>query len=97
VRLFETDIENLFAKVDAGEEVVIVNTPVKVGLQGKQLYMEAHTSLAEYANDEDNSLPGIIHLVMDNSKSKSILVDWQGVAFIAAERDGLPHDIGKQL
>jgi L,D-transpeptidase ErfK/SrfK len=45
VRMFPEDIEFLFGKIDVSTPVRIINEPVKMGWDGKQLVMEAHPIL----------------------------------------------------
>ena len=59
--------------------------------------MEAHPPLEESSNEQASSLPGAVNQIMELSKNQDTLVDWQAVAFIEKERDGLPHDIGVKI
>jgi L,D-transpeptidase ErfK/SrfK len=97
IRMFESDIKDFFPSIKGGIPVVIVNSPVKVGWQNDQLFMEAHQPLEEHSSASDASLPGIVHTISNYSKADSTLIDWQLVSYISEKRDGIPHDIGIKL
>lgn len=97
IRMYESDIKTFFPTITSGIPIVIVNSPVKVGWQKDKLYMESHIPLEEHGEAPDASLPGMVKMVSDASKDKPTLIDWQLVAFMAKERDGVPHQIGVRL
>lgn len=97
IRMYETDIKTFFPIVERGLPVVILNSPVKVAWQANHLYMEAYQPLEEHVDAYDANLPGMIHMVNEASKKHFTLVDWQEIAFINKERDGMPHDVGIQI
>jgi len=97
IRMYESDIETFFPTITKGIPVLIINQPVKVGWQDNALFMEAHEPLEEHRSDYDDSLPGMVHMITTLSKDDSTLIDWQQVAYIAKERDGIPHEIGEKL
>lgn len=94
IRMYESDIKDFFPMMNQGIPVAIINTPVKVGWQTDRLYLEAHKPLEEHGNAYDATLSGMVHLIVNASKDKPTLVDWQLVSYIARERDGLPHEVG---
>lgn len=97
IRMYKGDIEDFFSLVERGEPVAIINTPVKTGWQHDRLYIEAHEPLEEHGNAFDASLKGMVHQVTESTKHQPTLVNWQAIAFIAKERDGIPHDVGMRL
>lgn len=97
IRMYESDIEDFFPSVKSGIPVVILNSPIKIGWQQDQLYMEAHEPLEEHKNAYDASLPGTVHILNEMTKNQSVLVDWQAVAYITEETDGIPHQIGIRI
>ena len=52
MRMYNEDVEKLFARVEVGTPVYLVNQPVKLGWQGNALYMEVSQPL-----DEDAGIP----------------------------------------
>lgn len=94
IRMYESDIKEFFPSVASGIPVAIINSPVKLGWQQQSLMIEAHPPLEEHNQAIDATLPGMVRMISDTSKNQPVLVDWQAVAFIAKERDGVPHDVG---
>lgn len=94
VRMYESDIQDFFPSINPGIPVLIINSPVKVAWQKNRLLMEAHTPLEEHTAEYNATLPGTIAQINQLTKHQDTLVDWQAVAFIEKERDGLPHEIG---
>lgn len=97
IRMYQSDIEQLFPAIDKGISVVIINSPTKVAWQGKHLYMEAHTPLEESQQSVDGSLASTVRQIGKASMQHPVLIDWQAVAFIEEERDGMPHEIGMKI
>jgi L,D-transpeptidase ErfK/SrfK len=94
IRMYESDIEDFFPSVEKGIPVAIINKPIKIGWGSNKLYMEAHHPLEEHSDAYDVSLPGIVHTIVNTTKNRLTLIDWQQVSYIAKERDGIPHEIG---
>lgn len=97
IRMYEWDIKNFFPQVKGGTPVTIINSPIKVGWQHNQLYVEAHKPLEEHSSEYDASLPGMVHMLTNVSKENTTLIDWQLVSYIAEERDGVPHQVGMRI
>jgi L,D-transpeptidase ErfK/SrfK len=95
--MYEGDIQTFFPTIESGIPVAIINSPVKVGWQNDRLYMEAYDPLEEHGEAFNASLPGMVHVISERTKNSPTLVDWQAVAFIADERDGIPHEIGMRI
>lgn len=97
IRMYETDIKDFFPSITPGIPVVIINSPIKVAWQNNHLYMEAHQPLEEHNGAYDATLPGAVSQINSLTKNQDTLVDWQALAFIEKERDGLPHEVGVKL
>jgi L,D-transpeptidase ErfK/SrfK len=96
IRMNETDIKEFFPEVTPGTPVVILNMPDKVAWNGNQLYLEAHPPLEEHADSVD------IHQLFDtitNSINQHgvTLVNWQLVAYLTEQPDGIPHEVGVRV
>lgn len=97
IRMHETDVKELYALVNRGMPVYIVNAPVKTGWDGDHLYLEAHPSLEEFPTST-SSLAGMVSLVKNAAQQQpNVLVDWQMVSFLYEERDGMPHEVAMKL
>lgn len=100
IRMYPADIERLFHRVPIGSEVVVVNQPVKLGWRQDALYMEAHPSLkqADELEDEGKFEPDPLKpdpLVRKAAGARVNDVDWDMVADIMKHRTGLPVPIIK--
>jgi L,D-transpeptidase ErfK/SrfK len=96
IRMYESDIENFFPSITKGIQVAIINSPVKVGWQDDQLFIEAHEPLQEHPSS-DATVAGMTHLVANTASSPDILVDWQLISYLAENKDGVPHQVGVKL
>ena len=97
IRMYEADMTELFPSVQRGIPITIINKPVKVGWENDELFLEAHQPLEEHSGAADANLPGMVHVLSNQAKDQAVLIDWQMVAYIAKERDGLPHSVGVKL
>ncbi len=97
IRMYESDIKEFFPSVESGVPVVITNAPVKLGFDNELLFIEVHPPLVEHANEYNSSLPGIVHMIDNQVQDQPVLVNWQLVAYLAKERDGIPHEVGMPL
>lgn len=97
IRMFESDIQTFFPSIQGGIPVTIINAPIKLGWQDNKLYVETHRPLEEHANEADATLPGMVNMVNEATKDQATLVDWQALAYLAKERDGMPHEVGMKL
>lgn len=97
IRMFESDIKEFFPLMQKGIPVAIINKPVKVGWNNNRLFMEVHPVLQEHSGDYQANLLGMVDSAEKASKDSKVLIDWQGILFIARERDGVPHDVGVLL
>lgn len=96
IRMYESDIQDFFPSIKNGIPVAIINTPVKVGWQDTQLYIEAHDPLQEH-NNNDGTVSGMIHLVSNAAPGTGVLIDWQLLSYLADHKDGKPHEVGERI
>jgi L,D-transpeptidase ErfK/SrfK len=101
LRLYPEDIERLFAMVDVGTPVVVVDQPVKLGWVGKALYLEIHPD-QEQSLEVDfmggfspKPLPDLRPLIESFIDARDIEVDWALVGQVAEERRGLATQISR--
>jgi L,D-transpeptidase ErfK/SrfK len=97
IRMYESDIEDFFPSITKGIPVNIINQPTKIAWQDNHLYMESHEPLEEHNKASGATLASMVHLIDETTQSQPMLIDWQAVAYIDEERDGLPHQIGMKL
>ncbi len=93
IRMNEGDIKQFFPIVTPGTPVLIVDMPNKVAWDSNHLYLEAHPALEE--RPESAELRNMMTSVVDRLPRDHVtLVNWQLMAYIAEEPDGIPHEIG---
>lgn len=97
IRMYENDIKTFFPSITGGIPITIINAPAKVGWHDNKLYMETHKPMEEHSNNEDATLPGMVRMVTESTKDHPVLIDWQMVAYLAKDRDGVPHEVGIKL
>lgn len=97
LRMYQTDIETFFPSIEKDIPVTIINSPTKVAWQNSRLMMEAHAPLEEHNGAYDATLPGTVSQINKLTQDQDTLIDWQAVAFIEKERDGMPHEIGVKV
>jgi L,D-transpeptidase ErfK/SrfK len=93
IRMNPEDIEWLFPQVPVGLPVHIVNQPVLVGVEGGQIYVEAHPALEEDKTRRTAALLKEIEKRLAKSGIPGAAVDYDRVAQIANERRGFPVSV----
>ncbi|MDR3490591.1 MAG: L,D-transpeptidase family protein [Gammaproteobacteria bacterium] len=91
IRMHETDIKDFYPLVSRGTPVSIINVPTKTGWKGNHLFLETHDVLQEHPDEGYN---GMVNALYNSGRGRATLVDWQLVAFLAEDHDGMPHDVG---
>lgn len=100
VRMYPEDIETLFAGIEVGTPVQILNQPVKVGWLDETLYLEVHPPLA----DDRNTPRKLERMVMDaiaqaiaaeNTKYRVMLRD-TAIRTAIEQRNGVPVAISAE-
>jgi len=98
IRMNEWDIKEFFPVVSAGTPVSIIDMPNKIGWEGNSLYLEAHPPLIERKNASYATLDGAVKLIEQAlPRDAVVLVDWQLVAYLLNQPDGVPHEIGIKM
>ncbi len=87
IRMYPEDIEALFNKVSIGTPVRVVHQPVKVGILGGQVYIEAHPS----TQSEVDSIGWLVTSQLAQMVGEqSVAMDWERVEEAAAAQNGIP-------
>ena len=101
IRLYPADIAELFARVEVGTEVTIVDQPVKLAWIGDELYLEVHpTALQADALDATGRLspfapPDVTASVLQAAGDRRDLLDWPAIERASQERRGIPVRISR--
>jgi L,D-transpeptidase ErfK/SrfK len=98
VRLYPRDIAWLYARVEPGTQVRVVDEPVKLGWIGGRLFLEANPDAAQsLALDETAKLPAarppadLRERVLRAAGAQAARVDWARVERAIARRSGVPN------
>ena len=97
IRLYPRDIAWLFARVQPGTKVRVVNEPVKLGWIGGQLYLEVNPDAEESLELDETgkrSAPrapgGLRALVTEAAGKQAARLDWPRIERTALRRSGVP-------
>src|SRR5262245_29466555 len=99
IRLYPQDMEWLYARVEKGTKVRVVNEPVKLGWVGRDLYLEVNPD-AEQSLELDESgkcttctrpPKGLREMVLEAAGKQADRVDWPRVERAALRRSGVPN------
>ena len=97
IRLYPDDMAELYARVEPGTPVRVVNQPVKLGWIGGELYLEVNPDSAQSLQlDETGKLndqsapPALRERVARAAGSQAKRVDWALVERVALRRYGIP-------
>lgn len=89
IRMYPSDIEQLFHMVPVETPVYIINEPVKTGRLGEELFLEVHEPLQE--ETEQHAIEYAMDLVEKFAKKHQTQpVDWTTAEKVAQERRGVP-------
>ena len=88
LRLYPEDIVRLFRLVPEGMAVEVVKQPIKVGIRGGRVFVEAHRSEEQ---PDESSVGGAMHLL--SAGSLLGLVDFGRLIRALEERTGVPVDV----
>ncbi len=96
IRMYPADVERMFRRVAIGTPVFVTNQPVKFGWRGGDMFAEAHPSLkqADELEDEGKFTPEPVNNVEALAKKAAgkhaDQIDWDAVGDTVVRRTGLP-------
>ena len=93
VRMYPEDIEELFPIVPLHTTVQIVNQPLKLGWQGKTLFMEVHPLLEEERGDEKRQLCMAYEMILAEIENRDAILDIKTIKQALKEKSGIPVPI----
>jgi L,D-transpeptidase ErfK/SrfK len=91
IRMFPEDIEALFAMVEPGTRVTIVNQPYKLGWGEDGLYMEAHPPLAEEVRNDQWTMTELTRLYVAATQVRRADVRWDQAEAVMSAGQGIPE------
>ncbi|MCB9990510.1 MAG: L,D-transpeptidase family protein [Rhodospirillales bacterium] len=103
IRMYPEDIVTFFDLIPEGTPVTVVDQPVKVGWIDNALYIEAHPSMAQsFDTEEDGKVhsyeftPKDMAVLMHEAGVYADLIDWETVREVARTRRGIPVRIAEK-
>jgi L,D-transpeptidase ErfK/SrfK len=93
IRLYESDIKQLYNMVEIGTKVLVINQPYKAAWKGGTLYLEAHMPLLEQRIEMGNDVKSALDIVETAAKGHKITIDWPLVTKIARDHLTVPRPI----
>ena len=97
IRMYPSDIEQLFHQTKVGTAVRIINQPFKVGILNDALYLEAHPPLDEDVDNFRNRYTHIVNLIVTALDGRKANIDWNDLQRVLARSSGIPERIGDVL
>lgn len=95
IRLFPSDIEELFHMVHVGTPVTIINEPIKLGWRDQALYLEVHPSLKEWELNTNQRKVLLVDKIDEALAGKHAHINWDLVNSMMHEQSGVPQVISK--
>ncbi len=98
-RMYNDDIKRFVYAVDKGTHVQIVNQPVKIGMKGREVWLEVHRPREQYDEATRNELwDQTMKIVADFQRGRPNLeLKRQAIELAVDQADGIPRRIGEQV
>lgn len=94
IRMYPQDIEELYKITPTGTPFRVINEPIKLGMQGKLLYMEAHPHMIEDAEPHETTAAKVQQRISAMTKDKRVSIDWDLITKSLLQPTGVPIAIG---
>ena len=95
IRMYPKDVEKIFKEVPIGTLVEIVNQPYKVGISGKNIYLEVHPELEEHKDQIPDIYSHIVSLVQSRVDKKGLAKLYPDEVWETVKKaDGIPTVVG---
>jgi len=98
-RMYNEDIAQFAYTVDKGTKVHVVQQPVKLGMSGRQLWLEVHRADEEYPAAEREKLWQLVSdkVAEYSSNHAALQLNRAAIELAVDQADGLPRLIGEQV
>lgn len=94
IRMYNSDVEQLFSMVKKGTKVVIINKPYKVGELNNKIYLEAHMPLSEDRQKINGVYEPIVASIQNMAeKNGESAIDSERILAIVTEHLGVPRGL----
>ena len=94
IRMYPPDIAELYEIAPVGTPFRIINRPIKLGLQGKLLYLEVHPHMAEDVEPHEITAATVQQRISAMTAGRRASVDWELVTNSLLQPTGVPIAIG---
>lgn len=98
-RMYNDDITRFVHMVDKGTHVQIVNQPVKIGMKGREVWLEVHRPHEDYAEaTRDELWKQTLKMIADFKQGRPNLeLKRRAIELAVDQADGIPRLIGEQV
>jgi L,D-transpeptidase ErfK/SrfK len=94
IRMWDSNVEELFNLVQIKTPVYIVHQPYKIGLKADQILLESDHPLSEEAHAHNSQLSIIASAILQMMASTPFQINWDHAEDIANKANGVPTPIG---
>ena len=95
MRMYPEDIESLFAQINVGTAVQIVNQPIKAGWLADKLFLEVHSPLDEDESGKERLLETALEVIHNTIKDRPVVVSGYAIKQAVKEQLGIPVMISR--
>ena len=98
-RMYNEDIERFVYEVAKDTPVQVVNQPVKIGMQGKEVWLEVHRPHEEYDQASRDRLWRVISEQLESFRQQhpGLEIQRRAIELALDQADGIPRMIGERL
>jgi L,D-transpeptidase ErfK/SrfK len=94
MRMFPSDIKELFGMVSVGTPVRIIHVPMKEAWVDNTLYVEMHPALPEYEAPNVDLVGELMNAMYHQGPTGNFQVDWSKIRAMAKSANGIPTPVG---
>lgn len=94
MRMFPSDIKELFSMVSVGTPVRIIHVPMKEAWVDNTLYVEMHPALPEYEAPNVDLVGELMNAMYHEGPNGNFEVDWSKIRAMAKNANGIPTPVG---
>lgn len=95
IRMHPQDIEWLFQQTTIGTPVRIVHEPLKVGIEGSEVVLEAHLPVSDARFKGSNSMDALVQTIQRTIGKANQSISWERARALIRSSSGIPEAIGK--
>jgi L,D-transpeptidase ErfK/SrfK len=95
IRMYPEDIKKLFAAVETGTVVKLVDQPIKAGWRGSTLFLEVHQAMEEDEQDHARVTFEDAEATLLRISDGRAKIDWPLVRKMIEQPDGIPQAVGQ--